>query len=430
MPQAEVSGVFTTSRFLSIFPHLPRSKEYSALVKLVWALLIFFSLFSFKINLFQLGSEVVFVKLEDIVFVLLFFLAAFRLKAVNSLPLDLPIIVFIFIGLLSVFFGILRHTISEPFAGFFYLTKIAQYFLVFYLSLVIFQQELKAGFFLKLMFVPVFLIAGYGIIEHFFPYAHYPFSCPFYYRIYERGFFYHDASHFAAVLMFFSSLLFGILLYMDKPLLKKVIFLAGIILLCLPLFWTYSRASYIALFVSLLFISALRSKKILFLTIFIMIFIAVLSPHAIFERLVSIKQTFLNSDPNNSSVAYRFQQIKYAWEGIRQYPLFGIGIGGRERVFYENQYLMILAEMGIFGFIAFISVIFTIFKTVWFLQRKTASNFIRGLAIGYLGGFLGLLIVSNALVVFMISRIMFVFWAMTALILWLWEKEKKNEAYL
>jgi putative inorganic carbon (HCO3(-)) transporter len=315
-----------------------------------------------------------------------------------------------------------------PFIGVFYLSKIIQYFLVFYLTIAILQEELKVKFFLEIIFISVFLLAGYGIIEHFFPYTHYPFSCPFYYRIYERGFFYHDASHFAAVLMFSSSLLFGMLLYMDKPLFKKVICLTGIILLCLPLFWTYSRASYIALFISFLLISALRSRKILILTIFIITFVILFFPQAILERLFSIKQAFLNSDPNSSSVAYRFGQIKYAWEGIKQYPLFGIGLGGRERVFYENQYLMIFAETGIFGFVAFVAIIFSVLKVAWFLQKKAVSNFTKGIAAGYLGGFLGLLIVSNALVVFMISRIMFIFWSVTALVFWLWEKERKSEA--
>ncbi len=428
MSKKEFSGVFASSGFLSIFPHLLQSKLYSFLVKFIWSLLILFSLFSFKINLFWLGSELVFVKPEDIAFILLFILAAFRLKAISGFPIDLPIIVFIFIGLLSVFFGILEHVMPGPFIGVFYLSKIIQYFLVFYLTIAILQEELKVKFFLEIIFISVFLLAGYGIIEHFFPYTHYPFSCPFYYRIYERGFFYHDASHFAAVLMFSSSLLFGMLLYMDKPLFKKVICLTGIILLCLPLFWTYSRASYIALFISFLLISALRSRKILILTIFIITFVILFFPQAILERLFSIKQAFLNSDPNSSSVAYRFGQIKYAWEGIKQYPLFGIGLGGRERVFYENQYLMIFAETGIFGFVAFVAIIFSVLKVAWFLQKKAVSNFTKGIAAGYLGGFLGLLIVSNALVVFMISRIMFIFWSVTALVFWLWEKERKSEA--
>ena len=428
MSKKEFSGVFASSGFLSIFPHLLQSKLYSFLVKFIWSLLILFSLFSFKINLFRLGSELVFVKPEDIAFILLFILAAFRLKAISGFPIDLPIIVFIFIGLLSVFFGILEHVMPGPFIGVFYLSKIIQYFLVFYLTIAILREELKVKFFLEIIFISVFLLAGYGIIEHFFPYTHYPFSCPFYYRIYERGFFYHDASHFAAVLMFFSSILFGILLYLGKFPVKIILCLIGIIILSLALFWTYSRASYIALFISFLLISALRSRKILILTIFIITFVILFFPQAILERLFSIKQAFLNSDPNSSSVAYRFGQIKYAWEGIKQYPFFGIGLGARERVFYENQYLMIFAETGIFGFVAFVAIIFSVLKVAWFLQKKAVSNFTKGIAAGYLGGFLGLLIVSNALVVFMISRIMFVFWSVTALVFWLWEKERKSEA--
>jgi len=288
------------------------------------------------------------------------------------------------------------------------------------------REEVK--FYLSIIFSIALLIAAYGIFEYFFPYKHHPFSYPFYYRIYERGFFYHDANHFAAYLMFIASLIFGICVFLKKNIATKIILFLLFLTLCFPLFWTYSRGAYIALFISLLLISGIRSKKVFIFTLILSILLILFfAPASVIDRIYSIKDSFLSNNPYSSSIAYRLQQIKYALRTVKEYPLLGIGLAARSRVFYENQFIMFLSELGIIGLTIFLFLIFTIFSVAVTLYKSTNDSSIKGFSAGYIGGLLGLLIECNTLVVFLISRIMIPFWITTALIFWLFINNKKDE---
>jgi O-antigen ligase len=226
--------------------------------------------------------------------------------------------------------------------------------------------------------------------------------------------------------MFVSSIIFGLFIYTGSNILKKLILLVIFSSLSLALFWTYSRAAYAALLVSVLITASFRGKRVLVATlVFLILFIFLLAPHAILERIYSSKIALLSPNYNESSVAYRVHQAKFALETVRQYPLFGIGLGARERVFYENQFIMFLSELGTVGFAAFFVLIFLIFKTALSLFRSAQNSLIKGFSAGYIAGLFGLLIECNTLVVFMISRIAMPFWLLTAILFWLGKEAKK-----
>ncbi|MBU1727274.1 MAG: O-antigen ligase family protein [Candidatus Omnitrophica bacterium] len=287
----------------------------------------------------------------------------------------------------------------------------------------------KARLYLFIALSASVLVSIYGIIEHFFPYVHYPYGSQFFYRIYERGFFYHDSNHFAAYLMFSASIFFGLFLYSQKNNLLRLCFFGAILVLLPALFWTYSRSAYVALFISALIISGFKSRKILVFTIiFLIFFVFILAPSSILERINSFKSTILNSDPHGSSIAYRIQQINYAFETFWQHPLFGIGLGSRERVFYENQFMMFLSETGLLGLSLFLGILAGVFFVAISLYKATKDMFIRGLCAGFIGGFTGLLLESNTIIVFVASRIMIPFWIITGILFWFYLRERLVQA--
>jgi len=424
--------IFQSSKFMKMvsFTYRPQalhSKGLSFIIRAFWILIIISASFSFKITLESIGNESIFVKFGDLVFVFLILIALFKIKDWKSTPLDLPFVIFALIMMLAIYRGIAINTISRPSMSVLYLLKIIQYFLLFYLMFNLISNRNEARFYAIVIFATALLIGVYGIIEHFRPYPHYPFSYPFFYRIYERGYFYHDANHFAAYLMFMASLIFGLLLFTSKHFLKKIGLFVIFLFLSLPLFWTYSRAAYSALFVSLLVISGIKSKRILIPTLALFtLFIFLFASPAVIDRIYSFKTAILSNNPHTSSIAYRFQQIRYALETIKQYPFLGIGLAARSRVFYENQFIMFISEIGILGLIAFFSIILTIFSAAISLYRSTESNLIKGFSAGYMGGLLGLLLEGNTLVIFLISRVMIPFWLVTAIIFWLLSEQKKG----
>ena len=424
--------IFKSSKFMKMLsltdrPRFCYSKNLNFIMMGFWVLAIVSASFSFKIYINNIGNESIFIKFGDLVFVFLVLLALFKIKDWKSTPLDLPFVIFILIGILASFRGIVINTISRPNMSVLYLLKIIQYFLLFYLMFNLISNRKDAWFYLVVIFTTALLIGVYGVIEHFRPYPHFPFSYPFFYRIYERGYFYHDANHFAAYLMFMASLIFGLLLFTGKHFLKKIGLFVIFLFLSLPLFWTYSRAAYSALFVSLLVISGIKSKRMLMPTLVLFIlFIFLFSSPSVINRIYSFKTTILSNNPHTSSIAYRFQQIRYAWETIKQYPFLGIGLAARSRVFYENQFIMFISEIGVLGLIAFLGIILTIFSAAISLYRSAESRLIKGFSAGYIGGLLGLLLECNTLVVFLISRTMIPFWLVTAIMFWLLSEQKKE----
>lgn len=428
--------IFNHSKFLKVLSSLfsPLGScitNTTFLTQLLCILIILSATFSLKINIKSVANENVFIKLDDIILLFIILLALSKIKSWKATPLDLPLIIFVLVCVVSIFCGIFLNTLSHPLISVLYLLKVAQYFLIFYLFLNFMNTKRDAKIYFFFLFITAILISIYGIIEHFCRYPHHPFSYPFYYRIYERGYFYHDANHFAAYLMFMASIIFGLILFSDKKNRRMIVGLSAVfILLCLSLFWTYSRAAYLAFFISLLIMAAIRSRRAFAYTLVIAIIILVcFTPHSIVERIYSIKDALLSSNRYSSSVAYRLQQAKYAWETVKMYPLFGIGLGARERVFYENQFVMLISEIGIAGFLSFFAIILAIFRTALYLYRRTRNNLVKGFTVGYIGGLLGLLIECNTLVVFLISRIMIPFFIITALLFWLSGiQEQKNRA--
>jgi len=424
--------IFKSSRFIKALSsayrfRISRNNNFNLLLSFFWILVIISASFSFKIFIDNIGNESLFIKFDDIALIFLMLFSLIKIKEWKTTSLDLPIIIFILFCIISIFRGILINSIPSLSISILYLLKIIHYLLLFYFMFNFLNKKEDALFYLRIVFITAVLIGIYGIIEHFYRYPYYPFTYPFFYRIYERGYFYYEAKHFATYLMFISSLIFGLLVFNNKDLLKKVGLIAVFLLLCIPLFWTYSRSTYIALVLSLLVISGMRSKKVFTITAILFLLFLLFLPPSIKDRIYSIKTALLSDNPYSSSFAYRVQYMRYAFETIKQYPLLGIGLAARNRVFYENQFIMFISEIGLLGLLPFMSIILIILKTAISLYKSAEDKLIKGFSAGYIGGLFGLLFESNALVVFLVSRIMIPFWIITAIMFWLYKENSRKK---
>ena len=98
-----------------------------------------------------------------------------------------------------------------------------------------------------------------------------------------------------------------------------------------------------------------------------------------------------------------------------KHPLVGYGVTGY--AFVDAQYPKILIETGILGLIAFLSLLFYIYKNALSTYRNTSDPFFSGISLGYLAGFIAMVVHAIGTNTFIIVRIMEPFWFLTAIII-------------
>ncbi len=106
--------------------------------------------------------------------------------------------------------------------------------------------------------------------------------------------------------------------------------------------------------------------------------------------------------------------MKKAWEAYWEHPIFGFGITGWR--FLDAQYLKILVETGLVGFVAFGFLIYTVLKEAWKGFRRTNDKFYKGISMGFFAGAIAMLTHGLSTNTFIIVRIMEPFWFLMAVV--------------
>lgn len=168
----------------------------------------------------------------------------------------------------------------------------------------------------------------------------------------------------SSFLLFVIPLSYGVLIFGKN---RKIQFLSIITLgLAIPvMIWHGSRGTWMAITAGVLFISFFdfnKSKKYLFIFLVIGSILTFANPYYQ-KRAISILEPF-----SRSTLDDRIDLMKSAIDIFRKHPIFGAGPGMFEFLYtpvqgckphyvhfhVHNTYLEILAEMGIFGLIAFL----------------------------------------------------------------------------
>ncbi len=164
------------------------------------------------------------------------------------------------------------------------------------------------------------------------------------------------------------------------------------LVICLVL--TFSRGSMMAFAAAVVFVAALRYRKLL-IVLGVMGLLLLLLPwtQAYIERFVSGFQ-FQNAD---LATQMRFGEYKDALILIGRYPLLGVGFAGTPDIdIYlgvANVYLTIGGNMGFLGLIAFFTLIAALFIYAW--QARPYLDLLPGaqaIWLGLLAGLIGALV--------------------------------------
>ena len=159
------------------------------------------------------------------------------------------------------------------------------------------------------------------------------------------------------------------------------------------LFGTHSREGFVALGVSL---------SVLFLAQYPRwIWVAV--PAALAFAVLVLPEWFYDLSRPGGSLFSRLVAWKSALSTFWERPLLGLGLGARHRSFYDNQYVMLVAEAGLVGFCAFVLWLATLVRQLYWTWRGQGAG--GPLSLGILAGTLGIAVQSGAAICFMVTVI-------------------------
>lgn len=176
---------------------------------------------------------------------------------------------------------------------------------------------------------------------------------------------------------------------------------------------TFSRGGYLAFAAALLAVAFFR-KKFLFVALLALLFFLYTHPQFLPKGMRSrMESTFVEKpmyatsieETIDKSAAKRIMIWKGALQMIKDNPWFGVGYGvfphmlpyyvpELGRMDAHNQYLLIAAEMGVFALLAFIWVLLVIIKNTYKLYKITRDKFFKAMSLGFLGGLGGLLVAN------------------------------------
>ena len=96
-------------------------------------------------------------------------------------------------------------------------------------------------------------------------------------------------------------------------------------------------------------------------------------------------------------------------------PFLGYGITGLG--FVDSQYIRTLAELGVLGFVAFSGLLITIFRHSLRVYKSTKDDLLKGLALGFLAGHIGMVVHALTANTYIIIRIMEPYWFLAAMVM-------------
>lgn len=230
----------------------------------------------------------------------------------------------------------------------------------------------------------------------------------------------------AEYLVMFTPIAVG-MFWHTKSLKKKIIFGLGVGAMLYSIVFTMSRGGWIGLAMAAFIYCLLIDRRLLLLAIPLVIGALFFLPATFINRILSI------GNFKDSSNEHRFNIWNITRGLIRDHKIAGVGLGYEpfKKVFEtysrtinayhaHNSFLETIAELGYFGFIIFISMLFTfikmpIDKLIRQVKYVAEDNYFKYIGAGVVSGIIGVFthgLVENVLY---LPKIIFSFWTVVGI---------------
>jgi hypothetical protein len=335
-------------------------------------------------------------------------------------PLNKTIAAYLTICFISTIMGMQAGRVRSI-TGFLFVLKYFEYVVIYFMAVNILKEKRQIERFVAVMLIVCFVTCIVGLIQ--VPTGG-RVSAPFEGEVGEPN-------TLGGYLVLMMSIVLGLLLADERRRLKPFLLsLFGITVVTLAM--TLSRSSWLALFPMLFTLIYLTNKRfaIVFPLLFIIAFSPVLLPQSVKDRFYftfmqpntpgQVEIGGFRLDTSTSDRILCWKQV--VTRDFIKHPVLGYGVTGYP--FLDAQYPRVLAETGLLGLFAFSILLIAIYRYALGVYRNTKDPFFKGLTLGYLGGFIGLLIHAIGCNTFIIVRIMEPFWFLTAMVVMIPQIEK------
>jgi O-antigen ligase len=356
-------------------------------------------------------------RFEDFLMVVIGF-SWFAKNAVNKelglflkTPLNKAILFYVIACVISTGYGIMAGRINAK-TGTFFVLKYIEYFIIYFMIVNYLKDTDQIKRLVFCLFLTCFIISIFGIFQ--IPGGG-RVSAPFEGEIGEPN-------TLGGYLLFIGAIATALFVKTENP---KTKLMLSLLILCIipPFLFTQSRSSYLAFVPTCLVLGSLMRQRVIvvgFLLIVLLISPLIL-PGLVKERILytfkqpeSSGQIIVGNMRLDTSTSARINSLKDILRDWPKHPILGYGVTGYG--FIDSQLPRILIETGIVGLIAFLYLLYSIFRLAINRMKEVKSPYFKGLAIGFLAGLVGLLFHSLGANTFIIVRIMEPFWFFAGII--------------
>ena len=334
-------------------------------------------------------------------------------------PLNRPMFLYAVACLLATGFGVIAGRV-DPKTGFFFVLKYIEYYILFFMLINHVKDMAQIKRFVFCLLLTCFITAVIGIAQ--IPGGE-RISAPFEGRSGEPN-------TFGGYLVFIGAIVAGMLSQATSTGSKHL--LAGMLLFIIPpFFYAQSRSSYLAFIPAIFTLGYLLEKKVIIIGMMVvgLLVSPLFLPSVVKDRLLfTIQQEEQKGQITigdihlDTSTSARIKSWKAALNAWTKLPLFGHGVTGYQ--FVDAQFPRVLVETGIIGLAAFLYLLAAIFKLALTNLKTVRTPYARGITIGFLAGFIGLLFHAIGANTFIIVRIMEPFWFFVGIVAMLPTLEK------
>ena len=196
--------------------------------------------------------------------------------------------------------------------------------------------------------------------------------------------------------------------------------------LFIPFLFTLSLASYLGLIPGVVVVLFLQRNRllsyVLLASVLSLLLFPSIFPQAVRERVSftwtqaeRYGQSTLFGQRLDTSTSARLQSFGEAFQDFSVRPVFGYGVTGWR--FIDSQYFRTLVETGLVGLTALLFLFFRLFRLGMDRFRDLSGDpFYRGIATGFLGGFVCLLVHGIGSNTFILVRVMEPFWLIAGIV--------------
>lgn len=357
-------------------------------------------------------------RLEDFLLVVIGF-SWFAKNAVNKelglflkTPLNKAILFYSLACILATGFGVIAGRVT-PKTGFFFVLKYIEYFIIFFMMVNHVRNTSQIHRFVFFLLLTCFITSIIGLAQ--IPGGE-RVSAPF---EGESG----EPNTFGGYLLFMGAIAAGMLSKAEMTRTKHML-ITLIVAIIPPFLYTLSRSSYLAFIPTLLTLGYLMEKKVIIVG---MMLVALAISPLFLPLEVKDRILFTFTQPEHrdqikvgdvrldTSTSARVTSWKEAINDWTKHPVLGYGVTGYH--FVDAQFPRILVETGILGLMAFIYLLYSIGKLAFDNLRELKTSYFKGITIGFIAGYAGLLFHAIGANTFIIVRIMEPFWFFVGIII-------------